>query len=54
MQAIFIKKPLNSKIYNDTFYHSFEIRPPGESIRGWIEEKIEEEKTRCDLVDPAD
>jgi hypothetical protein len=27
MQAIFIKKPLNSKIYNDTFYHSFEIRP---------------------------
>jgi hypothetical protein len=28
--------------------------PPGGLIRGWIEEKIEEEKTRCDLVDPAD
>jgi hypothetical protein len=57
MQAIFIKKPLNSKIYNDTFYHSFETDParrvdPGLEP-GWVEEKIEKEKTRCDLVDPV-
>jgi hypothetical protein len=57
MQAIFIKKPLNSKIYNDIFYHSFEIWPglAGRSglEPGRIEKKIEKEKVGCDLVDPV-
>jgi hypothetical protein len=62
MSLIFIfilKDPVKNN--QETEKHSFETRPD-ESIRdpanpglepGWVEEKIEKEKTRYDPVDPA-